>query len=144
MDVGERRIGVAISDPERQFALPLRTIERDRKAGEFEAIAAVIRDDEATEVVVGLPLNMTGESGSQAESTADFADELERRLEIVVYLWDERLSTSEAIRRTADQRPAGNRKVSRKRPEADIDAIAASIILQAFLDRERLQVQGNE
>lgn len=144
LDVGDRRIGVAISDPERQFALPLRAIERDRQAGEFEAIAAVIREDEATEVVVGLPLSMSGETGSQAETSAGFARELEQRLEIVVHLWDERLSTSEAIRRTTDQRPTGKRKTSRKRPEADIDALAASIILQAFLDRQRLLPQGSE
>ncbi len=144
LDVGERRIGVAISDPERQFALPLRSIERDRQNGEFEAIAAVVREDDATEIVVGLPLSLSGESGPQAENSVGFAEELKQRFGIMVHLWDERLSTSEAIRRVSDQSPSGNRRVRRKRSELDIDALAASIILQAFLDRQRLQMQAGE
>ena len=144
LDVGDRRIGVAISDPERQFALPLRSIERDRRASEFEAIGVLISEYEATEVVVGLPLSMSGESGAQAESSAAFAEDLKERFDVAVHLWDERLSTSEAIRRTTDQRQTGNRRASRKQSEADIDALAASIILQAFLDRQRLQEPASE
>ena len=140
LDVGERRIGVAISDPDRHFALPLDSIDRLMQKGhEFDAIQTVAREDEVVEIVVGLPLSLSGDSGPQAETTRAFARELEQHVALPVHLWDERLSTQEALRRVSDEhaRPGGRRGRA-KRPEADVDALAASIILQAYLDRQRL------
>ena len=138
LDAGDRRIGVAISDPDRHFALPLRTVERDRRGGEFAELERLIREEDVTEVVVGLPLSLSGEAGSQAESAREFAEELKSRVQLPIHMYDERLSTQEAMRRVADEpRSRGSR---RQRPsEADTDALAASIILQAFLDRQRFQ-----
>ncbi len=135
LDAGDRRIGVAISDPDRHFALPLRSIERN--GHEFDAIGSLVRDEEVTEVVVGLPLSLSGESGKQAQSATAFADDLAARLQLPVHLWDERLSTQEAIRMGQGERRGG--RGSRQRgPQIDVDAMAASIILQAYLDRQRL------
>lgn len=139
LDVGERRIGVAVTDPDRRFALPLHSIDgRDQRAA-IREIAALAKDDEVSELVVGLPLSLSGESGKQAEKSTDFARELEAQLGLPVHLWDERLSTQEAIRRVAEERPQGRERRGRtqRRPEADTDALAASIILQAYLDHLR-------
>jgi putative Holliday junction resolvase len=136
LDVGARRIGVAISDPDRRFALPLHSIDgRDTNAA-IREIGEIATGDEVTDIVVGLPLSLSGEAGPQAEITTAFARQLEQRLGLTVHLWDERLSTQEALRRVADEHNPGGRERSR-RVEADTDAIAASIILQAFLDRHR-------
>ena len=138
LDAGGKRIGVAISDPDRHFALPLRTVERDGRGGDFAALESLIREEDVTEVVVGLPLSLSGEAGTQAEIARQFADELQP------------VSSSRCICTTNDSRPRkqsgglsdeprgrGNRR--QRQSEADTDAIAASIILQAFLDRQRFQ-----
>jgi putative Holliday junction resolvase len=95
LDTGERRIGVAISDPDRRFALPLRSI--DASGGE-EAIARIIEAEEVTEIVVGLPLSLSGEASAQTERARAFGRRLEERLGLPVQFWDERLSTQEAMR----------------------------------------------
>ena len=145
LDAGDRRIGVAISDPDRHFALPLRTIERDHRGGEFTALADLIREEEVTEVVVGLPLSLSGDSSAQTEAARAFAEELQARIELPVHMYDERLSTQEAMRRVSDEPRGRDRRDRRDRgrpSDADTDALAASIILQAFLDRERFKGAG--
>lgn len=143
LDAGERRIGVAISDPDASFALPLRSVDRDAKGGrDFEALADLARDEEVAEIVVGLPLSMSGEDSAQTQRARDFAAELERRLGLTVHLWDERLSTQEALRRVGHEGrgAAGRRGRGRPTPPAaDTDALAASIILQAYLDSKRIE-----
>src|SRR3990170_3638490 len=91
LDVGERRIGVAISDPNNRLAVPLRAIERDRAQREFHSLGDIVRAEEVTSVVVGLPLSLSGEDSAQTGSARAFAEDLERRLDIPVVLWDERL-----------------------------------------------------
>jgi putative Holliday junction resolvase len=143
IDAGERRIGVAISDPNASFALPLRSVERDARGGrDFEELRALARDEEVAEIVVGLPLSMSGEDSAQTQRARDFAAELERRLGLPVHLWDERLSTQEALRLTGNEgRSAGGRRGRGRAtpPAADTDALAASIILQAYLDARRIE-----
>jgi putative Holliday junction resolvase len=136
LDVGERRVGVAVSDPERRFALPLRSVTRDGKGSEMNEIARIAGEDEITEVVVGLPLSLSGEAGEQAQASRVFAQELEGKLGLTVHLYDERLSTREANQRFGGVRPGGRRG---RQPEPDIDAMAASIILQAFLDSRQVR-----
>ncbi len=138
LDAGDRRIGVAISDPDQHFALPLRSVIRDGRGGEFTALETLIKEEMVTEVVVGLPLSLSGEAGNQAESARSFADDLTSRLNVTVHMYDERLSTQEAMRRVSDEpRGTRSRKERGRSQEADTDAIAASIILQAYLDRKR-------
>jgi putative Holliday junction resolvase len=138
LDAGDRRIGVAISDPGRSFALPLRSILADGR--ELDAIRALAGAEEVGEVVIGLPLSLSGEDSAQTQHVRDFAARLEAHLSLPVQLWDERLSTSEAQRLSQDSgRSRTRRGRGRQVPLADTDALAASIILQAYLDRLRFQ-----
>jgi putative Holliday junction resolvase len=138
LDPGERRIGVAISDPDRSFALPLHSILADGR--ELDALRTLAGAEEVSEVVVGLPIALSGEDTAQTRRVRDFAARLEAHLSLPVHLWDERLSTSEAQHRTEDSGRSRTRRGRGKQPPAiDTDAIAASIILQAYLDRLRFQ-----
>ena len=139
IDAGDRRIGIAISDPDASFALPLNSIFAD--GHEIDAIERLVRAEEVSELVVGLPLSLSGGDSDQTGRVREFATRLEARLQLPVHLWDERLSTHEAQSRTEDtSRVRGRRRSSRRAPPpADTDALAASIILQAYLDRRRHQ-----
>ena len=138
LDVGDRRVGVAISDPERRLAVPLHSVERDGRRLELDVLATLARQEDVTALVVGLPLTLSGEAGSQAERTRAFARDLERHIGLPVHLWDERLSTQEAQRLVAEggRRERGRRGRGRT-SSADLDALAASIILQSYLDSLR-------
>ncbi len=131
LDVGDRRIGVAVSDETGLVARPVTTIARRGRDADVEAIRSLAGSLGVSELVVGLPRNMNGTVGPQAESVADFARELEGRLAMPVHLWDERLSTreAEAVLRAGD--------VSRRRRRGVVDQLAAVLILQGFLDRRR-------
>jgi putative pre-16S rRNA nuclease len=130
LDLGQARIGVAISDGARRVAVPLGTV-RTGAPSDLKAIGAMARDHGVTAVVVGLPLRLSGERGPEAAHAERFAEALRGFLGIPVELQDERLSTVEAERglRTAG---AGGRRVRRA-----VDRSAAAVILQAWLDRRR-------
>lgn len=130
LDVGERRIGVAVGEV---LARPLTTIKRRSKAEDFATIAELIRQHRADTLVVGLPLNMDGSSGFQAQRTARYAGRLhealaEMGLNVQLVLWDERMSTEDA-NNLLDQ--AGYDSARR---QTQIDAVAAAVILQSYLD----------
>ena len=130
LDLGQSRIGVAISDLERRLAVPLGTVRTGAPA-DVKAIAAIVAENGVTEVVVGLPLALSGRSGESAEHARAFADALTGFLGIPVELQDERLSTVEAER---GLRTAG---VAGRRQREVIDQSAATLILQSYLDRRR-------
>ena len=129
LDLGEARIGLAVSDPERKMALPAGTITASGGVQDLKAVARVVADTEAVEVVVGHPLSLSGEPGPAARKAEEFADGLRMVLKVPVHLQDERLSTAEAER---GLRAAG---ASGKRRRAMVDQAAASIFLEAFLAR---------
>lgn len=133
LDVGERRIGVATGDTESHIAVPVGAVDCavvDDEIGEILAMAAE-RDAEA--IVVGLPLSMNGRMGAQAEVTQEFIDALAARAAIAIDTVDERLTSVEAERRIRESAPAGRGK--RRAPsKGAIDAGAAVLILQAWLD----------
>jgi putative Holliday junction resolvase len=132
LDVGDRRIGVAVSDPTGSLARPVETYNRRGSTVDVEHIVDLAGEYETVKVVVGLPKNMNGTEGPQAEKTRDFATALsERGLE--VDLWDERLSTVEASRRLIEQRRRGRRLQDR------LDSEAAAVILQTYLDHVRIK-----
>ena len=128
LDVGARRIGLAVSDPLGVTAQGLQTLHRRNRRYDFGELRKVLTQYEVREIVVGNPLRMSGESGVQAEKMAGFAAQLEQAFAIPVRLWDERLSTAEA-HRLLDQ--TGIRDARRKEV---IDKMAAVLILQSFLD----------
>jgi putative Holliday junction resolvase len=130
LDLGDARIGVAVSDDDRRMALPLGTIHTGAPA-DLKAVAALVEEQAATLVVVGLPLSMSGESGPAALKAESFAGALRSILGVPVELQDERLSTVEAERGLRDAGVTGRerRKV--------VDRTAATVILQAWLDATR-------
>jgi len=130
LDVGERRVGVALSDPEGWLARPLAIIQRRSKKDDFAAIAALVEQHEARSVIVGYPLNMDGSIGPAARRVARYAAALQRNLTAPVHLFDERLSTEEAVERLQD---TGRSRQSRKH----LDDLAAAVFLQEYLDQER-------
>jgi putative Holliday junction resolvase len=131
LDVGGRRIGVALSDPTRVLASPLTTLRAEPRERALSEIAALVRRHEVVEVVVGLPLTLSGEVGPQAQMIQQFAELLKAQLSTPVHLFDERLTTVAAERMMID---LGMKPEQRK---ARIDEVAASIILQDFLDSTR-------
>lgn len=129
LDVGEKRIGVALSDASGRLATPLTTIgARDRPT---ERIGRLVGEHRVSELVVGLPLTLRGEVGPQAQVVQKFAEELQAALGLPVHLFDERLTTA-----AADQllRDMGVKPEKRK---LQIDQVAAAIILQDYLDQRR-------
>jgi len=130
LDVGERRTGVAVGEV---LARPLTTLTRRSKEREYEAIGRLVREHGTKTIVVGLPLNMDGSKGFQAQKVERYASELreamrEMGLEVEVVLWDERLSTEEAQRAMIDS----EQSVSERRHR--VDQVAATVILQSYLD----------
>jgi len=128
LDVGEKRIGVAVSDALGWTAQGVTVLNRTESSRDFEELRSLIESMEVTRVVVGLPRNMDGTLGSSAQRVQLFAKEIEERLLVPVTLWDERWTSAEATRLliTAD--------VSRKRRRQVVDKLAAVLILQSYLD----------
>ena len=127
LDLGDARIGVAISDDDRRLAVPIGTVHTGAPS-DLKAIAAMVKDHGATIVVLGLPVSLSGERGPSAVKAEAFADALHSVLSVPVELQDERFSTVEAERllRSAGVTGRERRKV--------VDGSAATIILQAWLD----------
>ena len=132
LDFGTRRIGLAVSDPEGIFAFPAGTIERRNLAVDLAALADVIQERGVRRIVLGLPLHMDGRAGDMAEAVRAFARELEQATGLPVELMDERWTTLEAERAVRDAGPPRGR-----RRRGDVDAVAASILLRTWLERQR-------
>jgi putative Holliday junction resolvase len=131
LDVGDRRIGVAVSDALGLTAQPLTVLHRGRAEEDLIAICALIERQGAAAVVVGLPLTLRGERGPQAEKVVAFGQRLRRRLAVPVHFLDERLTTMQGSRALAE---LGMRHKQRK---PVVDRVAAQLLLQQFLDMRR-------
>jgi putative Holliday junction resolvase len=132
LDVGERRIGVAISDPSEAFSLPLRTIERVGSLHEdLEEILGILREYGATTVVVGDPVTLSGERGIAAQKMDAFVAVLAKAFGGPIERVDERMTTAQVTRSlvAAD--------VSRKNRKRAVDQLAAALILDSYLARRR-------
>jgi putative holliday junction resolvase len=128
LDVGSKRIGLAISDPLGITAQGLETLQRQNKRSDFAQLEQVIREHRVAEIVIGLPLRMTGAEGIQAEKMQGFADQIRRRFRLPVHLWDERLSSAQANRLLRET------DMSIKRRGEVVDQMAAVLILQSWMD----------
>jgi len=122
LDYGTQRIGVAVATTEVGIAFPAAVLPND-----LEQVACWLQQEGVQRVVVGAPYLMWGERGAQLQAVEAFAEQLRQRLGIPVELYDERLTTAEAERRLREG------EVSRKRREAVVDAVAAAILLDAYL-----------
>ena len=130
LDVGDRRVGVAVSDEMGLTAQPVFTLVRKNRRHDLGTLGRLVRKYGCTEVVVGNPLYMSGDISPQALKAQAVARDLEAETGVRVILWDERLSTSEAHRHL----DAVGRSIDRK---AVVDQVAAVLILQSFLDSRR-------
>ncbi|MBN2186041.1 MAG: Holliday junction resolvase RuvX [Dehalococcoidia bacterium] len=137
LDIGDKRTGVAVSDPQGILALPLSVIGGSDEEATIDDILKLIKQYEAECVVVGLPYSLNGNLGQQANKVTSFAEKLSSRTkrsdlnQVNIQLWDERLSTIAAERLMTE---AGTKRNKRKQHR---DAIAAAFILQGFLDSLR-------
>ncbi|HWQ11848.1 MAG TPA: Holliday junction resolvase RuvX [Roseiflexaceae bacterium] len=131
LDVGSRRIGVALSDPTRTLASPLTTLRAQPREVALRRIAQLAREHEAVALVVGLPITLSGEIGPQAKVVGEFIDALRSVVALPIHTFDERLTSMAAERMMIE---LGMKPERRK---ARIDEVAASIILQDFLDAAR-------
>jgi putative holliday junction resolvase len=147
LDVGDRRVGVAVSDAMGLIATPLTVVRRTSKARDFERIGQLAREQGAEALVVGHPVNEDGSAGSQAQRVERYATALQEALEseglaLPLILWDERMSTQQA-----EQAMIASGRRARERRER-IDAVAAAVILQDYLDVQRpptaAPVEANE
>lgn len=132
LDVGERRIGVAVSDPGESYALPVRTLERsDSLHDDLAAIVDLATQYGATTVVVGDPIALSGERGVAAQKMDEFARVLGKAFGGTIERVDERLTTAQATRALVSA------DVSRKGRKRVVDQLAAALILDAFLARRK-------
>lgn len=125
LDVGQRRIGVALSDELQMLATPLTVLTRRSRVEDFERLERLARERGVVGLVVGHPLNADGSAGPQAQQVARYARRLAAALLLPMLLWDEYGSSQEAADRVAH--------TSRKRRQAALDAEAAAVILQSYL-----------
>ncbi len=130
IDYGERRVGVAISDPLGSIAFGLCTLEVNSLAKAVVEVSQTCREKEVETVVVGLPLNMDGSHGPMADKVQEFVDELQAETGLTVVTYDERLSSAAAERTLLDA------DMSRRKRKGVIDKMAAQVILQGYLDQQ--------
>jgi len=133
LDLGRRRIGLAVSDPLGLTAQGLPTLQRRNRRADMEMLRQVIEEHQVGIVVLGNPKHLSGREGKQSEGAAAFAEQLRRQAGREVVLWDERLTTAEA------QRVLRESGVSLEKRKAAVDRLSAVILLQSYLDSQRMQ-----
>jgi len=138
-DIGSKRIGVATSDPAGIVASPLRVYERgDDPCEDARNLGDIAHGQGAERIVVGMPINLRGETGIAAEQVEGFVELLKEHTQVQVVLWDERMTTAIAERAMLEA------DVSRAGRRAKIDQVAAAVILQSFLDSQRTGARSDE
>jgi putative Holliday junction resolvase len=138
LDVGARRIGVAVSDPLGITAQGLETLQRKNKRTDLEKLAKMIRDYTVTEIVVGYPLRMSGTASAQTGHVEAFAQDLEKKFGLPVHRWDERLTSVQAGRVLRES------NISIEKRAQAVDRLAAVLILQSFLDHRAMQQSNRD
>lgn len=131
LDPGTKTLGLAISDRTRLIATPLTTIRRKKFTPDAAELLGIYDTNEATALVIGLPMNMNGTAGPRVQSVKDFAANLMKIRDLPIFFWDERLSTLAVTRGMLDA------DMSRKKRAENVDKLAAGYILQGVLDRLR-------
>lgn len=137
LDVGARRIGIAVSDPLGITAQGLGTLQRRNKRHDFEHLERVIREYEVREIVVGLPLRMSGAEGTQSDKMQLFAEDLRKRFCLPVHFWDERLTSAEANRLLRET------DLSIEKRGKAVDRMAAVLILQGWMERRAVTLRSS-
>lgn len=138
LDVGDKMVGVAVSDPTGLIAEPKPPLRRSVLAADLEAIRGLGLQWDISGIVVGWPVNMNGSHGPQVQKVKAFLKSLEKVVPWPIAVWDERLSTVEAERRLIEA------DVRRKRRRQLVDGVAAAVILQGYLDRHRTTIERSD
>jgi putative holliday junction resolvase len=133
LDVGSKRIGVAVSDPLGITAQGLDTIQRQNKRRDFEVLGRLLTEYQVREVVVGLPLRLSGAEGTQSEKMRRFAEDLQKHFGVTVHLWDERWTSTQANRLLRET------ELSIEKRGKAVDRMAAMLILQSWLEARESQ-----
>ena len=131
IDFGEKRIGLALSDPLGITAQGLETLMRRNKAQMFKDLKIICENRQVSQIVIGLPINMDGSIGPKAKEILDLVPQLEKGLSVPVRTWDERLTSRQAGRLMIEE------NLSRSKQRAQSDRLAATLILQNYLESKR-------
>jgi putative Holliday junction resolvase len=132
LDVGDKRVGIALSDESATLATGLATLERVGPKKDLKAIAALVREHDVSDVVVGLPRSLDGSLGPQAQKVLQFMDDLRPVVKVPVVSWDERFTSSMATQALIEG------GVSRRGRKGVVDKVAATLILQSYLDYKKV------
>jgi putative Holliday junction resolvase len=138
LDLGERRIGLALSDEAARIAFPAGHIDRKGLRNDLEALCALVRERGVSRAVVGLPLHLDGRRGPEAEAAQKFANSFSKAAGIPVELLDERWTTVAAERSLRES----GRGVARRKGRGVVDSVAASLLLSTYLERLRRRGSG--
>ena len=128
IDLGTKRIGIAISDYNQKIATPLQTLDKSKQGKLIDELESIITENDIKGIIIGNPINMNGTYGKSSQSAKDIAINISNKIDIPVSLWDERLSTVGAFNLSSEL------DVNVSKRERDIDKFAAAFILQGALD----------
>ena len=128
IDLGTKRIGIAISDYNQKIATPLRTLDKSKQGKLIEELESIITENDIKGIIIGNPINMNGTYGKPSQSAKDIAINISNKIDIPVSLWDERLSTVGAFNLSSEL------DINVSKRAKDIDKFAAAFILQGALD----------
>ena len=128
IDLGTKRIGIAISDYNQKIATPLQTLDKSKEGKLIDELESIITENDIKGIIIGNPINMDGTYGKSSQSAKDIAINISNKIDIPVSLWDERLSTVGAFNLSSEL------DVNVSKRERDIDKFAAAFILQGALD----------
>jgi putative Holliday junction resolvase len=131
-------MGLAVSDPLGITAQGIETLQRKTRRADFARLGQVLRDYDVQEIVIGNPLRMSGEAGTQSQKVAEYAEQLRQRFHVPVHMWDERLTSAEANRLLREAELS-----IQKRAQA-VDRMAAVLILQSFLQARSMQSDSSQ
>ena len=128
IDLGKKRIGIAISDYNQKIATPLQTLDKSKQGKLIDELESIITENDIKGIIIGNPINMDGTYGKSSQSAKDIAINISNKIDIPVSLWDERLSTVGAFNLSSEL------DINVSKREKDIDKFAAAFILQGALD----------
>jgi putative Holliday junction resolvase len=136
IDLGDKRIGVALSDPTKTLASGYTTIKRSSRKVDFETIGRIVRENAVVLIVVGLPTLPSGQEGTRAAWARDYSSSLAQTLGVSVELWDESMTSVDA------EDSLRQRGYGKNRRREQVDTVAAAFILQSYLDSNKLSELG--
>ena len=136
LDFGNKRIGISMSDPSNIFALPHAIYFRENIQKDIDHINSISETNSISKIIIGLPLSLSGNQNQQTESTLKFKDALQSQTKIIIETWDERFTSIQAQR--TFEKPKSKKKS--KQQKQYIDDVAATIMLQSYLDRQNNKI----